>query len=179
MKLSLNCRGICENIGLVGNYEARTRVNVKLAKRKLMNMYSECWRENINARPKLEVYSTVKNTFETSGYVKALLTKKQCSLLCQLFCSVLPLEMELGHYIGTPRCNRICNICKNGVDDSIHFLFRCVELNKPRVESYYCEPNSLKYDEIERLKFLCNTPYRLGRFVEKLWQERECYLNSV
>ena len=80
MKLSLNCRGICKNIGLVGNYEARTRVNVKLAKRKLMNMYSECWRENINARPKLEVYSTVKNTFETSGYVKALLTKKQRSL---------------------------------------------------------------------------------------------------
>ena len=40
------------------------------------------------------------------------------------------MNIEKGRYIGTKVEDRICNLCKNNIEDEVHFLITCPLLEK-------------------------------------------------
>ena len=42
------------------------------------------------------------------------------------------MNIEKGRYIGTKDEDRICNLCKNNIEDEVHFLITCPLLEKFR-----------------------------------------------
>ena len=47
--------------------------------------------------------------------------------------------METGRYQDIPREDRICKLCKEGVEDEIHFIFNCKHerMRKVHTELYH------------------------------------------
>ena len=52
----------------------------------------------IGYKPKLRTYSLFKQDMDTERYTK-IYSKSKRSILCQLRIGILPLEIELGHYV--------------------------------------------------------------------------------
>jgi hypothetical protein len=59
-------------------------------------------------------------------------TKQQRTLLTKFRISAHNLNIEKGRYIGTKDEDRICNLCKNNIEDEVHFLITCPLLEKFR-----------------------------------------------
>ena len=53
------------------------------------------------------------------------LKRAQRSLLAKLRLGMLPINIELGRYNGTPREERWCVNCQNEVEDEFHVMFYC------------------------------------------------------
>ena len=96
------------------------------AKQTLMSHHVASWQATLERKPKLELYRNIKNTLELENYCKVNLTRGQRSVLAKLRLGILPINIELERYNGTPREERICQICDSGeIEDEKHFLFVC------------------------------------------------------
>ena len=154
-------------------------MNVKEAQKKLLDSYEKAWREGTLQKPKLNTYCEVKEKMGAPSYLTANLCRKQRALLSRLHSGTLKLEIELGRYDKRPRCERICKLCDLEVEDTSHFLFRCVANKPARLEMYHKLPEILQIDiDTEKIKFLENYPYQYANFVNKLWQMCENMLNN-
>ena len=91
--------------------------------------------------PKLRSYRLYKNEFKAESYVIMHLPKFERSLVAQLRAGILPLKLETGRFKNikdeiTGRYRkieveeRICDFCKNGVEDEVHFIC-CCPINIP------------------------------------------------
>ena len=48
-------------------------------------------------------------------------------------CSILPLRLETGRFVGEPEYQRICKMCDSGqVENELHFLVECQFYNELR-----------------------------------------------
>jgi hypothetical protein len=54
--------------------------------------------------------------------MRSFYTKQQRKLLTKFRISAHNLNIEKGRYIGTKVEDRICNLCKNNIEDEVHFL---------------------------------------------------------
>ena len=45
--------------------------------------------------------------------------------MTKLKSGVFPIHLETGRYKGLDEHKRICKICGSGVEDEVHFLFKC------------------------------------------------------
>ena len=70
-------------------------------------------------------YAHIEDRIEPEKYLAMNLNKYKRSLLCQLRCGILPLEIEVAHYHKIPRRERICKLCKGVPETELHFLFDC------------------------------------------------------
>ena len=71
-------------------------------------------------------------------------------------------------------------MCVNEIEDEMHFLFKCPSLHHERVSLYREMPEILNYsDNVEKLKFLLQKPYILGKYLDKLWQTRTLLINQI
>ena len=61
-----------------------------------------------------------------------LVSKAKRAILNQLLSGCLKLNVETGRYTQTSFNLRFCNICKNKVEDTFHFLFECPAYHVPR-----------------------------------------------
>lgn len=64
-----------------------------------------------------------KDRIEPEKYLTMNLNRYKRSLLCQLRCGILALEIEVAHYHKIPRRDRICKLCKDVPETELHFLF--------------------------------------------------------
>ena len=174
---SNNVKNILNSIDMSSQWENSEVVNLPLAKKRLMEWYVGAWKEEKSKRSKLELYDQLKPEYGTEFYLKSNLNKYNRSLLCQLRCGVLNLEIETARYSGTPRENQICKLCQVDVESELHFLFDCVKLNSCRTTLYHDCNEALTYSPpISRLQFLMTKPYFLGKFISELWQTRNLLL---
>ena len=120
-------------------------VNIVEAKRKLKLSYKEAWLVEIC---KLEIYSQIKNDISASSYIKANLSKSKRSIIAQLFCGCLGLEIETGRYLKVPRHERICKLCNVNIENKIHFLFECEKLLEHRLKLYHKVPELLIHSDL-------------------------------
>ena len=90
-----------------------------------MNWYKIAWNKKLSEKPKLELYSKIKDDYKCEKYLKLNMTKHKRSLLCNLRLGTLGLEIELGRHARLLRKDRICKICKLEVESELHFLFIC------------------------------------------------------
>ena len=103
------------------------------------------WKEDIQDKPKLCTYVKLKDSFDVEYYVALNLTRQQRSILAQLRCGILPINIETGRLRSIKRENRICTMCNmEEVEDELHFIFNC---------PFY---NDLRYNFLNNVPFSCN-----------------------
>ena len=82
--------------------------------------------------------------------------KRNRSLIARLRAGCLYLEIERGRWRGTPRTERICKLCFNGIEHELHFLFYCNKLQFVRTAHdnllVYLSVNCI--NDVDRFKML-------------------------
>lgn len=101
-------KDIFSKIGLVENLNNRTPVNLMIVKSAIENYYKSEWSEKLTQFSKLRTYRLFKNNFEQESYLKLNLKRNERSLLAQLRCSILPIRVETGRYVGELPEQRLC-----------------------------------------------------------------------
>ena len=89
-----------------------------------MDTFKHKWATQSSNKPKLRSYVQFKQHYFTENYINLNLNREQRSILAQVRCGTLPLKIETGRFVGTPKENRLCDICNNGqVEDEFHIEF--------------------------------------------------------
>ena len=104
-----------------------------------MDKFKRKWATQSSNKPKLRSNVHFKQHYFTENYVNFNLSHEQRSILAQVCCGTqsLPLKLETGRFVGTPKENRLCDICNNGqVEDEFHFIFHCEFCSNERNEFY-------------------------------------------
>ena len=104
------------------------------------------------------MYVQYKDMYVTENYCTINLNRQQRSLIAKLRLGILPKNVELGRYSGTPRENRYCIHCKDMVQDEVHVLFYCHLYSQLRQEllragSEYCDGFYILSD-VKKIGFL-------------------------
>ena len=81
---------------------------------------------------KLRTYRKLKERYETDTYLFLDIDKTLIKQFTQIKISNSKLMIELGRHNKTDINNRICPLCKNGVEDEYHFIILCSSLNNIR-----------------------------------------------
>ena len=165
---------LLDSINKLESFERAEEVDMEFLKTKLNDLMHSEWSQKLPSKPKLRTYSLFKSEVKTEDYVVSNIPKFKRSVLCQLRIGILPLEIETGRYTRKSLDERLCKLCKLNVEDEIHFLCVCPELQIIR-DKYYSEVCSCQNDCIlnqfyeiissEKVKLLAN-------FVSELWNFR-------
>ena len=86
-------------------------------------------RGSIQTKNKLRAYRKFKSIFKLEPYL-LFGTKQQRKLLTKFRISAHNLNIERERYIGTKVEDRICNLCKNNIEDEVHFLMTCLSSSR-------------------------------------------------
>jgi hypothetical protein len=81
---------------------------------------------------KLRTYRNLKEKYETDTYLFLDIDKTLIKQFTQIKISNSKLMIELGRHNKTDINNRICHLCKNGVEDEYHFIILSSSLNNIR-----------------------------------------------
>ncbi len=73
-----------------------------------MNQSTTEWADKLDGKPKLRTYILFKDAYSTEDYVKYCFPRYQRSLLAQLRCGVLPLEVEIARFRNKKLEHRLC-----------------------------------------------------------------------
>ena len=162
-------------LGCIGKGEAwedKTAVNTESAKIELMRMFEEVWQDGIKEKPKLRTYILFKNKFEVEPYLTANLPKWKRSLISQIRCGTLGLQIELGRYSKTPASERTCQLCKSAVQDEFHFLFDCKHYHD-ECENLYNKVTELRNCRSNKDHFIIinNMPFKFANYIASIWDK--------
>ena len=78
-------------------------------------------RENNKFGSKLRTYCSFKNNIILNEYL-LILNDEQRVLYTKFRISACKLEIEKGRYIGLKVEDRICQLCKDDIEDEVYFL---------------------------------------------------------
>ena len=171
---------VCNELGF---HLSSTRMfDIDLCKSSLMDTFKHKWATQSSNKPKLRSYVQFKQHYFTENYINLNLNREQRSILAQVRCGTLPLKIETGRFVGTPKENRLCDICNNGqVEDEFHFIFYCEFYSNERNEFYdTIKQKYLNFDNIldaPKLRCLFTfEPRLLSKFLLKIFQLRQDFL---
>ena len=123
----------------------------------------------VSDKSKLQFYSSIKSEMGVEKYLSAHINKHERSLITQLRCGIIPIQLELGRYSNVSRDQRICKLCNDGVETETHFIFECKKLEQKRIELFHLCPNLLNYSQTKaKYLYLNNRPYVLGKYISKM-----------
>ena len=99
-------------------------VQKKLEERFIESWKNSIWNDDGNPNGnKLRTYRQIKNNY---------LNKCTISSVTKVRISNSKLHIEIGRYNKTPLQDRVCQLCKEGVEDEFHFLIQCKVLENER-----------------------------------------------
>ena len=166
------------NLGLKYDMEAVNSAALK---------YSQnLWWEAARAEPKLCTYTDFTEIDDPRTLVKANLPRGQRSLIAKLMCGILPLEVEVGRFVGKDKEERFCTVCESDkIEDEYHFLYACPKL-KP-VRKAVLKEFILDYKSFKKLEDRVKTKILMeadnikhtGAFIEKMFLKRRDLLFNV
>ena len=103
------------------------------------------------------------------------------SILSKLRLSDHDLTIEKGRVAKIPRADRTCPICKEGVEDEVHFIFHCPNYNDLRTKfKMFYQGSAAYHSSINTLKAVFNDPEgvnELGSFIESAFKKRASLSN--
>ena len=77
--------------------------------------------------PKLRSFVEFRDRDSGGSLVRYNLKRNNRSLLAKLVAGIMPLEIEVGRYLGIPASERFCTVSNlTLVEDEYHFLFTCI-----------------------------------------------------
>ena len=120
---------------LNGRYRKSWSRGIRL---KLEERFRETWEEKLQKEGgKLVTYKTIKKEFKYEEYLDVLQKNEQTELT-RLRVSNHFLNIETGRYKKpfVPREERLCNLCRDSIEDEFHFLCRCPDLGEIRKKYY-------------------------------------------
>lgn len=159
-------------IGLEHLYQNKQVCDLKTCENLLHENYKQEWVKLANKKSKLKLYLSIKKEFGLEKHIELNLSRNERSILSQLRCSILPIQIELGRFNNLKVEERICPICNSGsVETECHFLFECSKYETNREEFYTQIDISVNdYDNhLTLLKELFkNHPRKLAKYCSKL-----------
>ena len=108
----------------------------KIFKQRLLDIYTQKWRAELDANHVLDVYKHYKVNFQYENYLNVSLHRKYRSAITKLRLASHPLRIETGRHgqNRVDRQERICPICDNGdIEDEFHFVLVCTAYNHLRL----------------------------------------------
>ena len=135
-------------------------------------------REHLHAglSNKLRFYSRFKEEFEFEPYLENVNNFQLRKTIAKFRCSDHKLKIETGRHLKLEVNERICDLCKTGVETEIHFLGICPTYLTLR-DRYF--GNMQENDFLTLL--ICRdkpTAYRIGNYITKALKIREEVLSS-
>ena len=112
-----------EQIGEVHNLIQSKEIKQILSRNFESLWFSNLWKEQSRTEGKFLFYRTFKKDFTYEKYLNMPRSNARKEL-SRFRISAHHLMVEKGRQSGTPRDQRLCQICKNGVEDEWHF-FKC------------------------------------------------------
>ena len=117
-------KSLLENIDL-SCFDNMNPVDLKRSEEILFDLYKENWKNSLQNKPKLRTYRKLSQTFEARPYVKMNISRYHRSILAQLKCGVLPINIEAGRFRNLRVAERVCPICNSGeVEEKSYFIFK-------------------------------------------------------
>ena len=140
-------------------------------KRKIQNYDTDKWYEGMNSKGALRFYIQGK---ENIGYENCYRNNTNSTFLARAGINSLKLEEHKGR--GNPGYNRTCKLCGKGVEDIVHFLIDCKELEEDR--NYHLIDDTLENSEDKMIKVLFHNEnfQDIGYMIKKLWKKRNALL---
>jgi hypothetical protein len=81
---------------------------------------------------KLRTYRKLFNGIEMQPYLLLDIPVKFSSLLANFRLSSHMLMIEIGRFFNIKPEDRICPVCKTGVEDETHFFLECIQYKEQR-----------------------------------------------
>lgn len=126
-----------------------------LFKQRLLDVFTQKWRSDINDSAVLNVFSHLKQDFQYSDYLSIITNKLYRSIITKFRISAHSLRIEIGRYGQNrlERNERTCEVCQSrDIEDEYHMIFICTRyklLRKRYIDKYYYErPNMLKLTQL-------------------------------
>lgn len=151
------------------NWHKNIPVDLSLIERKIAIQDTVKWEAEVKTKRKLDFFQEVKTDMEVSSFIKCNLPKRARSLISRLRNGSLMLRLEYGRYIRLPREERICEMCNEGVEDAYHFLYWCPKLSACRMQ----------HSELIESGNVLEHPFKLGRMICDLWNERQQIMSQL
>ena len=123
-KLGMEETWITEYTGRWGEW--RKRCAEKIAQ----NEKTE-WRKDVERKSRLSTYAKVKRELKREKYLDFLRGEEMRAVL-DLRGGANDLEIDRGRQEKKPRAERICKVCKAGVEDEVHVLTKCAAYHEQR-----------------------------------------------
>ena len=138
-----------------------------LLKTNLQSKFKEIWSTKTTKMSKLSFYRQHKINHKFEEYLTLLENRRYKSAITKLRCSAHRLEIEIGRYNRIrnevtgkmeplPREKRLCDICKEKVEEEYHFLFEC-QVNKQLRDKFLNEMNTLIGDNFKTMNHFDKT----------------------
>ena len=117
---------------------------------RLKVQYLKSWYAELADSSKLCLYKDYTLYYEHETYLNCLNIRKFKHTLSKLRSRCHNLEIEVGRYHGLPRHDRLCRLCKDEVENEIHFMLQCpvyeILRQKYLPRKYYIFPNENKFN---------------------------------
>ena len=124
---------VCTLIDYTTPNDLTVTINIKDFLEKVNNYHRTQWLNSIAHQSKLDIYKELVTDYGNTKSLEGVLRKEERSLLCQLLCGNLKLNVELGRSRNIPRNESFCTVCNvKSIEDTYHFLFECPSLMVPR-----------------------------------------------
>ena len=131
---------------------------------------------------KLRTYALIKTDIGREPYLSEIRNAKHRQKLSKFRLSNHKLLIETGRHMKLPKTERICPICKEGIEDELHFLVRCNFYESERKslldKCIELRPNFDFYSDEEKFHFIMTTPVLMGnvsKFIYSAMNERDIY----
>ena len=112
---------------------------------RLKGHYLQSWYAELADSSKLCLYKDCKLYYEHETYLNCLNVRTFRYTL-----SKFRSEIEVGRHHGLPRHDRLCRLCKDEVENEVHFMLQCpvYETLKQKYlpQKYYVFPNVNKFN---------------------------------
>ena len=122
---------------------------------------------------KLRFYKLFKTMFVREPYLADIPNFLLRKRLTKFRCSDHSLEIEVGRHKNIPAQERICKMCKDGIETEEHFLWICPKYSQLRTR-YFGDVN-LEWADILKCSNK-NSSYSLANYITKALKYRESIL---
>ena len=148
--------------------------------------YKKLWNDvgNEEHGNKLRLYRTFKDKIMVESYVMDLMPYMHRKYLAMFRCGSLPLEVELGRRRNLPLDERLCPLCKQGVEDEVHILLQCPVYDDLREDFSILIPGITQsgvdvFDQFISIMSNDDIQADVGNFIFKVMKRREQILEVL
>ena len=142
--------------------------------------YQEAFTQIQNPESKLRTYALIKTNIGREPYLKEIKNTKYRQKLTKFRLSNHRLLIESGRHMKLPITERICPMCRAGIEDEIHFLVKCnfyESARKPLLDMcVQLKPHFDFYSDEEKFQFIMTTPLLMGnvsKFIYSAFNDRD------